>query len=99
MGKAKGHYFYPGKPCHFMAEGHGCSIYEDRPKLCRVFECKWLTDPTVPEALWPGESRAVIGPDNQLIAQHGYEVDRAYLDLYAQWLGSTASQLDQTSLS
>lgn len=86
MGKAKGHYFYPGKPCHFMAEGEGCTIHDERPKLCRMFECAWLTDPTVPERLWPGESHAVIVSGPGLIPQHGHVVSDQHLALYEEWL-------------
>lgn len=88
MGKAKGHYFYPGQPCHFMAEGEGCEIYEDRPKLCRMFECVWLTDPTVPEELWPGHSHFIIVPGPELVPQHGYEVLEEHRALFDEWLSN-----------
>lgn len=88
MGKAKGHYFYPGKPCHFMAKGEGCTIYEDRPKLCRMFDCVWLTDLTVPIELWPGESHAVILPGPILVQQHGHEISERHQALFNEWLTS-----------
>lgn len=29
-----------GKPCEFLTE-NGCSIYKNRPKVCREFNCAW----------------------------------------------------------
>jgi hypothetical protein len=31
-----------GKWCEHCAIGRGCMIYEDRPPVCRTFECMWL---------------------------------------------------------
>jgi len=30
------------EPCRFLSEEHGCSIYAERPKCCREWECLWL---------------------------------------------------------
>ena len=29
------------KPCRYLAEGGGCSIYERRPTTCRTWFCEW----------------------------------------------------------
>lgn len=60
LGKAHGHYFYPGKPCFFVISDNCCTIYEDRPKLCKMFECGWIKNESVPEELWPKESGIII---------------------------------------
>jgi Fe-S-cluster containining protein len=30
-----------GEPCRFLSQ-HGCSIYDNRPLVCRRFGCDWL---------------------------------------------------------
>jgi hypothetical protein len=34
-----------GVKCHFLNH-KGCSIYADRPDVCRYWSCRWLFDPT-----------------------------------------------------
>jgi hypothetical protein len=34
----------PATPCRHLAPGGGCSIYAERPEVCRRFECSWVTD-------------------------------------------------------
>lgn len=93
MGKAKGHYFYPGKPCYFVTEGVGCSIYDARPKLCQQFECVWLTDPTVPDALKPSESNLIImpGPEAHAVIVHGREVSHTHQAMYDEWISDRSA--------
>ena len=53
--------FYKGRPCHFVSLGKGCSIYEARPAdPCKSYECKWLTDMSVPEWMAPEHSNAIL---------------------------------------
>lgn len=87
MGKAKGHYFYPGRACHFVSTDQGCTIYDDRPKLCRIFECAWLTDPTVPEELKPDNSNLIILPGSAPMALpiYGQEVSAEHQAMYDKW--------------
>ena len=62
-GQAHGIPFYPGKPCHFLKIGFGCSIYEDRPDdPCKGFQCQWLTEPNFPEWLKPNLSNVIFVP-------------------------------------
>ena len=52
-GEALGHKFYPGKPCHFIAIGKGCSVYAKRPQEpCVSYKCGWISN----EAVWQGQS-------------------------------------------
>jgi hypothetical protein len=60
-GSALGHSFYTGKPCHFIAIGKGCSVYDKRPKdPCVVYNCGWLTNADLPEWMKPNEINAII---------------------------------------
>lgn len=60
-GEAKGKSFYPGKPCHFISIGKGCSIYTTRPNdPCAIFKCEWLINNEIPEWMKPNEINAII---------------------------------------
>lgn len=60
-GKALGHSFYRGKPCHFLAIGKGCTVYAKRPKEpCQTYKCAWLIDENIPEWMKPSEVNAII---------------------------------------
>lgn len=60
-GEALGHTFYAGKPCHFIAIGTGCTVYEKRPKdPCVSYKCKWLYDLDIPEWFKPNEINAIV---------------------------------------
>jgi hypothetical protein len=60
-GEAKGKSFYPGKPCHFIAIGKGCTIYAERPlNPCVTYKCGWLTNMDIPEWMKPSDVDAII---------------------------------------
>lgn len=60
-GEAQGKKFYPGKPCHFIAIGKGCSIYAKRPvDPCVTYKCSWLTNLDVPEWMKPDDVNAIL---------------------------------------
>lgn len=60
-GEALGHSFYPGKPCHFISIGKGCSVYSKRPKdPCVSFKCAWLIDENIPEWMKPNDINAIL---------------------------------------
>lgn len=39
-GEAHGYKFGNGKSCKFLCSS-GCSIYEDRPSVCKTYYCAW----------------------------------------------------------
>lgn len=39
-------------PCRHIVPT-GCAIYEDRPEVCRSFQCGWIQAPNLPDALRP----------------------------------------------
>jgi hypothetical protein len=52
---------YKGRPCHFVAIGNSCTIYENRPENpCKTFKCKWLTDSSIPEWLKPNLANVIL---------------------------------------
>ena len=60
-GNILGNSMYPGKPCHFIATGVGCTIYAKRPKdPCVTFRCNWLDSPDIPEWMKPDQINAII---------------------------------------
>ena len=70
-GEALGHTFYGGKPCHFIAIGTGCTVYEKRPKdPCVSYKCGWLINPDIPEWMKPSDINAII--DMRQIDVHQY---------------------------
>lgn len=46
--------------CRHCIEGKGCSIYADRPSVCRDFLCLWMTDEALGEAWEPARSHMMI---------------------------------------
>ena len=40
VGESYGIFFGNGKSCKFL-KCDGCSIYEERPKVCRKYQCAW----------------------------------------------------------
>lgn len=68
-----------GPPCPNCRLDGGCAIYASRPKVCREFECEWLTDRNLARQLRPDkigtlfmeahdadEYRAVCAPERPL---------------------------------
>lgn len=51
----------PGKPCFLLQIGKGCTDYDNRPENpCKLFECEWLSNPEVPDWLYPDKSGVMI---------------------------------------
>ena len=46
--------------CRHCVAGEGCSIYADRPSVCRDFLCFWMTDESLAEAWEPSRSHMMI---------------------------------------
>jgi hypothetical protein len=56
--------------CRHCIEEKGCSIYEDRPSVCRDFLCLWMTDEELGEEWDPSRSHMMIyrqGPQLTLL--------------------------------
>lgn len=46
--------------CRHCVAGLGCSIYEERPKLCRDFLCHWMLDETLGDEWKPSISHMMV---------------------------------------
>ena len=57
-GEAYGKPFNKGVPCFFLKKG--CSIYEDRPKLCKDYKCSWLSEDFLPMWMRPDLSKVIV---------------------------------------
>ena len=59
-GVIKGHKMFPGKPCFFLGD-NGCNDYKNRPIFpCRMYQCLWLSDESVPDFVKPENSKAIL---------------------------------------
>lgn len=45
----------PAQQCSHCRPGKGCSIYSERPPICRNYACLWLIDPSFGDAWFPAE--------------------------------------------
>jgi hypothetical protein len=74
--------------CELAIADKGCAAYELRPAECREFFCRWVTDPSVPEELFPRNSHMVIlGLGKGPVVRHepGYKVSQAHMDIFLEW--------------
>ena len=46
--------------CTHCKPGHGCTIYESRPLVCRGFACQWLVDGSFGDEWRPTKSKMVM---------------------------------------
>ena len=92
-----------GVPCTHCIEGKGCRIYHTRPEECRLFNCRFLHDPSLREEWRPSKSRivVVVTPDRQRIAAHvdperpGAWRREPFYSQFKAWARELASQPDR----
>lgn len=58
-GEAYGVKFDVDNPCKFLNTS-GCSIYPNRPHVCKTFECRWKTSVAWPDWLRPDQSNVIF---------------------------------------
>ncbi|MBN9032316.1 hypothetical protein P7F60_26880 [Rhizobium sp. YJ-22] len=79
--------------CAHCVEGSGCSIYPDRPSVCRDFLCLWMTDNALGDEWEPGRSGMMLyeqGPQiTVLVAPEHPEIWKSepYLSQLRTWAG------------
>ena len=66
-----------GQWCPHCRPGNGCSIYADRPEVCRRWACAWLTDIDIGDEWYPLKCGIVI---DMLVTSEGYPVMRFHVD-------------------
>lgn len=57
-----------GEWCRNFRTGQGCGIYEARPHQCRLFNCYWMTDATLPDEWKPDRAKFVLS----IFPQNGF---------------------------
>lgn len=84
-------------PCEFLAWGHGCTIYEDRPlSPCKKFKCMWLKDPEIPENLKPDISQVMAmrkGQNFIVLVNVGPNPDPEAINWYRAWCSDNKMNL------
>jgi hypothetical protein len=57
-----------------------------------MFECVWLSDPSVPDELKPSNSNLIIvsGPAPVALPVHGQQVSKDHQVMYDEWLATRA---------
>lgn len=58
-----GHEVKPGNPCFFLCTEKKCTIHENRPDVCRSFQCAW-SQRLLPEWMKPDQSNALVCVEN-----------------------------------
>jgi hypothetical protein len=96
-GGAHGIKFGNGVPCEFLAWGHGCTIYEDRPlSPCKKFRCEWLKNNDIPEHFKPEISHFMAmrkGQNFIVLVTVGPNPNYEVVDWYKQWCSANKFNL------
>jgi hypothetical protein len=78
---------YPGNPCHYLCQEKNCTIYENRPQLCKDYRCVWLDDEDIPEWIKPSYSGVIITnrktqqeTDYLEVVECGFKIDSEVLN-------------------
>jgi Fe-S-cluster containining protein len=66
---------------HCRPSKGGCSIYADRPSVCRDFVCSWLVDSGTNDHWFPQKSKIVISRSDAPPILH-FDVDADYADAW-----------------
>jgi hypothetical protein len=79
-----------GTPCPHLIQV-GCGVYQERPAVCRRFECAWISAPNLPEALRPDRCGVMFctndHPDGEGYAVFAYELRPGALETeLPRWL-------------
>jgi hypothetical protein len=77
-----------GQKCQHQRYGKGCMIYADRPRECRTWWCRWLSDPRTQGLSRPDRAHYVIDleydkivvQDKQTGAEHSTSVLQVWID-------------------
>ena len=54
-----GYQIGPGKPCFYLCEEKNCTIHEQRPEVCRKYQCAW-SQRVLPEWMKPDKCNAIV---------------------------------------
>jgi hypothetical protein len=65
-----------GERCRYSRHGKGCTIYEQRPDVCRTWSCRWLADPTTTAIPRPDRAHYVIDLEYDYVTMQDAEGSR-----------------------
>lgn len=92
------HLMGKGSPCFYL-DGH-CTIYEDRPDVCRKYSCSWRTEDIFPMWMKPSIVGVIITKIPRIGTGPYYEVTEAgnkmsadVLNYLVQWAIRTGTDL------
>ena len=54
-----GHDVKPGKPCFFLCEEKNCTIHQERPEVCKGYQCAW-SQGVLPQWMKPNKINAIV---------------------------------------
>lgn len=73
----------PNMPCPHLIQ-IGCGIYNERPSVCRRFECAWISAPNLPDEMRPDRCGVLFctndHPDREGYAVFAYEMRPGAVD-------------------
>lgn len=87
-----------GTPCRHLVQ-IGCGIYEERPPVCRRFQCGWIQAPHWPDELRPDRCGVMFCTNDHAYGEgyavYAYELRPGAMDAeLPQWLiGELVQQL------
>jgi hypothetical protein len=70
--------------CRHAITGKGCGIYENRPPVCRSFNCQWMLDSTLGPEWKPDKAKFVMFPDSKSKDVFNIMVDPAFPDAWTK---------------
>jgi hypothetical protein len=93
-----GHDVKPGKPCFYLCEEKNCTIHEQRPEVCRNYQCAW-SQGILPIWMKPNKSNAVInvekwGPNKEYQLLRVTETGKKYDTRVLSWLINFCQKLN-----
>jgi hypothetical protein len=59
-----------GQWCRHFSRGARCTIYDERPGSCRVFNCHWLLDQTMGDEWYPKHCKMVVQAGKTALLVH-----------------------------
>jgi Fe-S-cluster containining protein len=58
-GESYGKEYYLNHPCHYLQDKL-CTIYDNRPTVCKNYRCAWLDDESIPDHLDPRITNSLL---------------------------------------
>lgn len=96
IGEAYGNKFGNGISCKFLKEC-GCGIYEDRPQVCKGYQCAW-SQSLFPEEMRPDKCGIIVSVEsNEKVGQYLRAVimeNNEYTEKYKSYLQTWSKKMN-----